>query len=514
MAVTFLGLTIGDNGTGWASPTYAQWRGAYEQFCRERRGIANLRTEPGSFYGFFVDMAATVTDLACQAAGEAAEMSIFTAMRGVRLDQFLADYLKRVAASQSTATVWAYGTAGATALPGISIRSGPTSTPFQTTGPIGIPAAPATAYAVEIKDFAAGVYAGQGFTVTVAGNAALYIANGFDTGRTVRSGLVTKINDLLLMQKGWSAGTSPTNQSHALMVTGPAPFTLSVAGPVGTMTAYGAASSSATALVFGATYAPAESLRRGPPTNGITGFVNIVAATPGRVAETDSQFRARHMVAQRGLGGGSPDAIKAIALAAVESGGGGATFASVEYNSTDANPDAFGNAEHSVRLIIAQTDDGQNAANSLWRSKAAGDNTNGPELYQVADATNNLQPIRIDRLTDLWIAVQVSYTVGEGWPTSGTPEVQMEQDIVTYIEALAAGADVRVNTLPIATRLDGTARGVAEFAVRVGSSVTQGGPYVYKPYWPTVTLSADTASISLTGRQKARTQIVDVNAGP
>ena len=83
-----------------------------------------------------------------------------------------------------------------------------------------------------------------------------------------------------------------------------------------------------TALVYGAIYAPAGSLRRGPPTAGVVGFVNILDATPGRVQETDSQFRARHMVAQRGLGGASPDAIRAIALTPVALNGGGATFAS------------------------------------------------------------------------------------------------------------------------------------------------------------------------------------------
>lgn len=513
MAVTFLGLTIGDDGSGWVMPTYAQWRSVMEAELRRLRGIANLRTEPGSFYGSILDFVVTGIDLCGQATSEVVSRTKFTSMRGVGLDQFLADYLRRVQASQSSATIWAYGSPGASVLAGTSVRSGPTSTPFQTANGIVIPGGPANAWAVEISDFAAGAYAGQLFNVTVAGNAANYVANGADTGRTVRDGLITAIDALALMQAPSFAGQSPTNASHALMVTAPGPFALSVAGPAGVITSYTARSSPSTALVFGATYAPAGSLRRGPPTAGVRGFVNIVDAVVGRVAETDSQLRARHQVAQRGLGGASPDAIKAIALASVEVGGGGATFASVEYNSTDAT-DAFGNLPHSVRLVIAQTDDGQTAANSLWVSKAGGDNTNGPELYQVVDKAGNNQPILVDRLTDLWIAVDISYTIGEGWPTSGEPEVQLEADVTAFIEALAAEADVRVNTLPIATRLNGTPRGVAEFTVRVGSSAVQGGPYTWKPYWPTVTPSADVASIPVSGRQKARAQIVDVNAGP
>lgn len=513
MAVTFLGLTIGDDGTGIVVPTYAQWRAAFENRLRALRGIANLRTEPGSLYGNMIDLVVTGVDLAAQGVSEVASRFIFTSMSGANLDRFLSDYLRRVTATQSAATVWAYGSIGASVLAGANVRSGPTSTPFSTSAGIVIPAGPAAAWAVEIRDFAAGAFAGQLFTVTVAGVPAGYTANGLDTGASVRDGLVAAIDALMLLQAPWTAGQSPTNSTHALLVTGAGPFTLSVSGPVGTITAYTAASSPALALVFGATYAPVGSLRRGPPTAGIVGFTNIVAAIPGRVAETDSQCRARHQVAQRGLGGGSPDAIRAIALSAVDLGGGGATFANVEYNPTDTT-DAAGNVPHSVRLIIAQTDDGQTAANSLWRSKAGGDNTNGPELYQVVDIVSNNQPIRIDRLSDVWIAVDISYTIGEGWPTVGTPEVQMEEDVAAYIQGLAAGADVRVNTLPIATFPDGKPRGVAEYAVRLGTSAVQGGPYVFGPYWPTVTPLANVASVTITSRQKARCQVVDVTAAP
>lgn len=511
MAITFLGLTIGDDGTGFKMPSYADWRGAFETTLRTLSGRANLHTEPGSLYGTMIDLVVTGVDLAGQAASEAVSRTVFNAMGGVSLEQFLADYLTRVAASQSTATIWAYGTAGASLLAGAAIRSGATSTPFVTGVGIAIPVAPAAAYAVEVEGFAAGKYTGQAFTVTVAGNAANYVANGLDTGRTVRDGLVAAIQALALSQIAWTAGISPTNATRALMVTGLANFTLSVNGPVGSITAYAAASSPSTALTFGAVQAPATSLRRVPPTAGIVGVVNILDATPGRVAETDSQFKARHMVAQRGLGGGSTDAIKAIALSPVSTGGGGATFASVEYNADDG-VDIFGNVGHSVRLVIAQGDDGQTAANALWRAKAAGDNTNGTENYNVEDRSGNLQLIKIDRLTDLWIAVDIAYTIGEGWSNAGSPEVQLEEDVAAYIEALAAAADVRVNSLPIAVRPDGTPRGVGEFAVSLGVSVTQGGPYVYGPYWPTGTPLADLASVAISGRQKARCQVVDVVA--
>ena len=71
MAFTFLGLTVGDDGTGFKMPTYAAWRGAISQKLRQLRAIANLNTEPGSLYGDMVDLVVTGVYLAGQAASEA-----------------------------------------------------------------------------------------------------------------------------------------------------------------------------------------------------------------------------------------------------------------------------------------------------------------------------------------------------------------------------------------------------------------------------------------------------------
>ena len=105
MAFKFLGLTIGDDGTGFQMPTYAEWRAAISQKIRQLRGVSNLNTEPGSFFGDMVDLVVTGVDLAGQAASEVKGMTIYAAMGGTTLDMFLADLITRVVATASTGVV-------------------------------------------------------------------------------------------------------------------------------------------------------------------------------------------------------------------------------------------------------------------------------------------------------------------------------------------------------------------------------------------------------------------------
>lgn len=517
MSVTFRGLTFGSTATGFVVPTLAEWRGALADYARDLRGLANLQTQPGSFYGIIIDLISAGVDIASGNALDVVGRTIFSAMQGVALDQFIADYMRRVVETPSTATVYAYGTAGAVVPAATAVRTSQVGVPFAFLGAVNLTAAPSVAYGIEVLNFAAGAYAGQNFGVNFDGNPVSYNANNLDTGATVAAGLVAAVNDALEAQKAYPGGVNPNNSRPTFVVLDPNDnvFPLSVSGPVGTITAYVAASgATTTGAVLGPTYAPAQSLRYGTLPAGVQGYTNIVAAVPGRVRETDSQLRARYQVAQRGRGGASPDAITAIILSPVDVGGGGATFCSTEYNPTD-DIDGADNLPHSVRIVIGEADDGAAAALALWHAKCGGDNTNGPELYDVPDGGTPpaTQPIRIDRLTDLWIAADIEITVGPDWPNTGNPLTQLRQDVVDYINALQPSTiGVRVVDLPIALFPNGTARGVVTFRVRLGQSFVQGGPYIYQDYYPSPEPDAFLASISMSNRQKAQAQVVDVTA--
>lgn len=519
MSVTLWGLTFGSTSTGFVVPTYAELRGAGSNVIRALRGVANLHTEPGSFFGNFLDLVVGAVDIAMQNAQDAVYRTIFNTASDSALDGLLTGFITRVSATQSTAVVYPYGLAGAAFGAGTIVRTSPAGPTWTTDGAVAIPAAPAEAYAVEIVAFAAGAYAGQAFTITVDGTPVPYVANAFDTGATVRAGLIAAINALVLTQTAYPGGVSPQNTRLALLVIeegGAGPFPLSVAGPASTIFSFNAIASPVTATDLGAVLAPAASLRYCSLPANITGVTNPDDATEGLSRETDAQYRARWQIVQRGMGGGSPDAVRAIILSPVAIGGGGATFCIVEYNPTDAT-DTAGNLPHSLRVVVDADADGQSVADALWKAKAAGDNTNGTELYVVMDEAVPPAPhdINIDRLVDVFFGVEVEVEVGVDWPALGSPLDQLRQDITDYINDLqptSNGGAVRVNLLPISAYPDGTARGVVNFHVRIGSGPTSGGPFVYSDWYPNVEPDADAASIALTGREKAVCVITDVAA--
>jgi hypothetical protein len=512
---TLWGLTIGDDGTGFVIPSFAQVYGALSQQARNLSGYANLNTQPSGLYGYVISLVTTGVDVALQNSWYAVLRTIFNTAQGVALDQLLNPNVIRVQASQSTVVAYAWGTGGSAVGASTPLRTSPTAAPFLTNGAVAVPVAPnSEAYAVEIESFAAGAFAGQAFTVTVDGNPAVYNANFTDTGATVRDGLVAAINALSLTQSAYLAGVSPTNGRFALLVIeeqGAGVFPLSVAGPALQIFAFPAIASPATALTAGPTPAPAQALRYGPPLAGIVGYANPDDAVVGNSQETDSELRARWQIVQRGMGGGSPDAVRAIILSPVAIGGGGATFCTVEYNPTDTT-DGAGNLPHSLRVVVNQDADGQVVAQALWAAKAAGDNTNGPEAYVVTDSQGNPQDINIDRLEDLWCGAIITVQVGEGWPNTGDPLAQLRQDVADYVTALVAGADVRVNSLPISNFPNGDSRGVINFTVALGVGPGPGGPFLYQDIYPTVEPDAFLASISVNGRQKAQMIVGDVAA--
>lgn len=518
MAITLWGLTFGSTSDGFVVPTLAELRAAAVTQIRALRGIANLQTQPGSIYGAFIDLVTSGVDLALQGAQSFVYGTIFNTAQGTQLDWLLAGYITRVQASQSTAIVYPYGTAGSAFAGGTVVRTSTAGPTWTVDAGVVVPASPASAYAVEIPTFATGAYAGQTFTVTVAGSPADYTANGGDNAATVRAGLISAINVLAVNQEALAGGTSPQNTRLCLIVraTAGGPFTLSVSGPASAIFAYNAVEAAVTATDSGATLAPAGSLRFCSLPAGFTGVTNVDDATPGRVAETDSQLRARWLILQRGMGGGNPDAVRAIILSPADIGGGGASFCLVEYNSTDAT-DAAGNLPHSLRAVVDAAADGQTVADALWKAKAAGDNTNGPESYLVADTASPpaFHTIKIDRLTDVYITAEITVSVGPDWPSLGSPLDQLIKDVTEYINGLqptSNGGAVRVNLLPISTFPDGTPRGVINFTVRLGYGPTAGGPFTYLDYYPTVEPDADLASVALSGREKAVCVITDVYA--
>ena len=130
MSVTFRGLTFGSTATGFVVPTLAQWRGALADYARDLSGYFNLQTQPGSLYGIFIDLISAGVDIAGGNAFDVVGRTIFTAMQGVALDQFIADYMRRVVETPSTATIYVYGAAGSVVPAATAVRTSQVGVPF------------------------------------------------------------------------------------------------------------------------------------------------------------------------------------------------------------------------------------------------------------------------------------------------------------------------------------------------------------------------------------------------
>lgn len=521
MAVTWLGLTFGDDGTGWQVPSYADLRTAAADYWRKLRNLPGLNTAPGSFFGDMLDMATSVIHAAAQAAADAAAKSIFTQAAGVSLDQLLSPVTVRLAATASTATVYAYGNVGGTVPLGALVRTSASAPAFAFDVGVTVPAlAACEAWVWEIEDFDAGAEAGTTFTLTVNGSPVAVVAGVADDSEAVRDALVAGVNALALTQVAYPAGTlpevEPTRWAGLVREEsggGPFPVLFTSTGAPSLTSLYTSDFDQVTAVATGPTQAAAESLRYGQPFANIVGYVNVEAAAPGRNEEKDSQLRARHQLTQR-LGGGNPDAIRSAVLTPVEQGGAGATYCSVEYNPSSVT-DAIGNLPNSIRVVVDPVVDKQTVANVVWLTKAAGDNTNGPFALVVTDAEGNPQSINLDELETLYIWCDIEVTPGVGWPASGDPLSQLRQDVLDFISALDGGDDVKPNDAPVSTFPDGTPRGVANFRLRFGSSTDPLGlvpPITYLDYWPDPEPDASLATVVITSRQVAESSIARISA--
>ena len=521
MAVSFLGLTFGDDGTGFVKPTYAALREATGTYWRKLRNLPSLNLQPGSFFGDMLDIAVSVLDASMQGAVDAVAMAFFNQASGVSLDLLLSPVTTRLPAVASAARVYAYGTVGSTVPINAIVRTSTTAPAFTISTGITIPAiAVAEAWVFEVEDFAAGEQAGVTFTLTVAGTPFVFTAGGSDDSEDVRDYFVSAVNLTVMTQIAYLAGTlpgvEPTRWAGLVREeSGSGPFTtlFTSTGAPSLTSIYTADQSPVTCSETGPIQAPAQSLRYGQSYAGIVGYVNVTAALVGRDQETDAQMRARHLITQR-RGCGSPDAIRSAMLLPVDQGGAGASYCSVEYNSTNVT-DAFGNVPHSVRVVVDSAADVATVGQMLWMVKAAGDDTNGSVPVAVTDAEGNAQVVSIDLLSTLYIWSDIEVAPGENWPNTGDPLSQVRSDVVDYINLLGGNGDVKVNDAPISNFPDGGPRGVANFRVRFGYSTDPAGlvpPITYLDYWPTPEPDASLASITITSRQVAETDITRVTA--
>jgi uncharacterized phage protein gp47/JayE len=194
------------------------------------------------------------------------------------------------------------------------------------------------------------------------------------------------------------------------------------------MTVHAAARIGATASEDGENDALAGSIDVvATPISGVAGVVNPADAIPGRLRETDAEFRVRHLLSLSSSGRATPEAIRAHLLNDVPD----VTYARVVENDTNVE-DAAGRPPHSFEaFVIGGTD--QAVADSIFASKAAGIQTWGSTDVEVVDSVGESHTVSFSRPVELYLHLRVTITPGEGYPDTGTPLDTIEQALADFL---------------------------------------------------------------------------------
>lgn len=157
--------------------------------------------------------------------------------------------------------------------------------------------------------------------------------------------------------------------------------------------------------------APAGTLTEiASPVTGWNSITNATEATLGEDRESDPELRRRRRREVAGIGSASTDAIRAEVSALP-----GVIEVLVRENTTDA-VDALGLPPKSVETLVwgpdpATGDDDQAVAEAIHRTKAAGIESWGLDVFDVTDASGTRQTIGVSRVVSVPCEVQVSVEI-------------------------------------------------------------------------------------------------------
>ncbi len=179
------------------------------------------------------------------------------------------------------------------------------------------------------------------------------------------------------------------------------------------------------------------------PTAGVDGVTNLLDAEVGRGVETDAQLRARRATELQRSGTAALDGIKNAIL----------KLDAVNQAIINENPTSVpvgGLPPHSFESVVDGGDE-QEIADTIFRAKAAGIQTEGTISKTVADASGNNHTVKFSRPTAIAIHV-IANIVGNVDPAEGAlypvnGDALVEQAILDYGASLTIGKDVINNNI-------------------------------------------------------------------
>lgn len=209
-------------------------------------------------------------------------------------------------------------------------------------------------------------------------------------------------------------------------------------------------------------------IRRDTPRAGWEGVVNLVDATPGRLQETDAEYRIRHKQILGRFGRATPLAMRAHLLTRK-----GVEVVKIYENKTVQDPDAFGRPSHSFEAVVAggETTD---IALEIYRFHPLGIETfgNTSVLIQYRDQVDRV--ISFSRPDDVYIWVDIDIQEGEGFTES--PIANIQEDVRGRIKTWGDGLEMGQNAYLVGATQNVDVPGSATIVVRFGSTASPLAP--------------------------------------
>jgi hypothetical protein len=209
------------------------------------------------------------------------------------------------------------------------------------------------------------------------------------------------------------------------------------------------------------------------PVGGVTSLTNKVAATVGRLSETDTELRIRRYQSVAIIGAGTNASITAN----IRNIDGVIGAFIIENNTGEIDED--GRPLKSYETVVEGGDE-EVIANTLELYRPTGIETTGSTVRIVQDSRGNPVVVKFSRPINVYVHIQVEYTrtLEENFPSGG--EQSIKSALATYGNALNIGQDIFPDRFkkPIFDSVSGIAATTLRFAtstdgVTVGAYTTQ-----------------------------------------
>jgi uncharacterized phage protein gp47/JayE len=453
---------------------------------------SNSQTGSDSPNGQIIDVMALMLTLIWQGTTATYNAGYFRSAVGVQLDRLLDLVgIKRLGSRASTVTLTCYGNSGVTVPLGTVATADDSESSWSTVASVATSDA---IRVVRVLTFQAGTY-----TVTIDGTPYTAVAPAPNADLdAVTNSLITAIDAGEGTGTARFIGVEASTSGTLIRLSNMAGRTVTVTHSVtpGNIAVTFAVDSAAECTVDGPTDALVGTIRTlAAPIAGIVAVINEFDAVPGRLDETDAEYRERWLDRMTIAGRSTPDRIRAAVLDV-----DGVTFARVFENESDV-VDGDGRPPHCFQVVVRDGDDNE-IAQAIWENKPAGILSYGTTASGNAiDSQGITRVIDFDRPTVRYLWLDIEVTDGEGFPTTGDPVASIRDAVLAWCNAnLTVGSDLY--RIQVAGAITTAIPGIAAITVETDDTPSPAGPPSYSNADITVSdveiLIADSSRITVT----------------